>query len=166
MDCCGSKIKTAIDAPQTACGRCGKTGRAVLRQTVAHHVKSEKLFCVKTDEYKFCASPKCAVVYYTTSGEAFTVDDVREAVTAKTEGDERPLCYCFGFTEGFARQEIAQTGASSVPAQVSQFIKEKLCSCEVRNPSGVCCLGEINKTVKRLSSQTVMRANKEERSYV
>ncbi len=166
MDCCGSKIKTAINAPQTACGGCGETGRAVSRQTVAHHVKSAKLSCVNTDEYKFCASPKCAVVYYAPSGETFTIGDVRESVTAKTEGDERPLCYCFGFTEGFARREISQTGASSVPAQVSQFIKEKLCSCEIRNPSGVCCLGEIYKTVKRLSAQTVVRADKEEKSYV
>ncbi len=166
MDCCGSKIKTAIDAPQTACGHCGETGRAVSRQTIAHHVKSEKLSCVNRDEYKFCSSPKCAVVYYTASGESFTVDDVRESITAKTEGDERPLCYCFGFTEGFARQEIAQTGKSSVPAQVSQLIKEKLCSCEIRNPSGVCCLGEINKTVKLLSAQTVVGADKEDKSCV
>ncbi len=166
MDCCGSGIKTAIDAPQTACGHCGETGRAVSRQTVAHHVKSEKLSCVNRDEYKFCSSPKCAVVYYSTSGESFTVDDVRESITAKTEGNERPLCYCFGFTEGFARREIAQTGESSVSRQVSQFIKEKLCSCEIRNPSGVCCLGEINKTVKRLAAQVTTEENRRKKSYV
>ncbi len=81
------------------------------------------------------------------------IDDARELVTSKTTGDARPLCYCFGFTEGFARQEIARTGESSVSKQVSRFIKEKLCSCEIRNPSGVCCLGEINKILKRLAAE-------------
>jgi hypothetical protein len=37
-----------------------------------------------------------------------------------------------------------------VPKQVSQFIKEKLCACELRNPAGACCLGEINRAVKSL----------------
>jgi hypothetical protein len=28
-----------------------------------------------------------------------------------------------------------------------------MCACEVRNPAGVCCLGEVNRTAKRLSSE-------------
>jgi len=153
MDCCSSGVQMSKETPQNACNQCGETGRDVSRQTVVHHVKSEKLSSIGDDEYKFCSSPKCPVVYYTASGQTFTVDEVRELVTSKTNGDERPLCYCFGFTEGFARREIAQTGESSVFKQVSRFIKEKLCVCEIRNPSGVCCLGEINKTLKRLASQ-------------
>ncbi|HXH69297.1 MAG TPA: hypothetical protein VNI60_03010 [Pyrinomonadaceae bacterium] len=137
--------------PQNACGGCNKTGRGVARQTVVHHVKSEKLLCVENEEYKFCPSQNCPVVYYSSAGRVFTVEDVRELITTKASGDARPLCYCFGFTEGDVRKEIAQKGKSSVPVQVSQFIKEKLCVCEIRNPAGVCCLGEINRTVKNLS---------------
>lgn len=140
------------ETPQNACSGCGKIGRGVARQTVAHHVKGKKLSSVDNDEYKFCPSENCSVVYYSTAGRVFTVEDVRELVTAKASGDSRPVCYCFGFTEGFIREEIAQTGKSTVPAQVMQFIKEKLCVCEIRNPSGACCLGEINRTVKTLSS--------------
>ncbi len=154
MDCC-SGIQMTKETPQNACNGCGELGRIVARQTVVHHVKSEKLAEAKSDGYKFCPSESCSTVYYSESGEVFTVDDVRELVMSKTKGDSRPLCYCFGFTEGFARQEIAATGKSSVPEQVSQFIKERLCSCEVRNPSSVCCLGEINKTIKRLMNESV-----------
>ncbi len=150
MDCCSSSVQMTKEAPQNACNQCGETGRAVSRQTVMHHVKSEKLSSVGDEEYKFCSSPKCSVVYYAESGQAFGINDVRELVTSKTTGDARPLCYCFGFTEGFARREIAQTGESSVSRQVSRFIKEKLCVCEIRNPSGACCLGEVNKAVRRL----------------
>ena len=154
MDCCCSGVQSSKEIPQNACHGCGKIGRIVARQTVMHHVKSEKLVRVKSDEYKFCSSPKCPTVYYSVSGEVFTTGDVRELVTSKTSGNNRPLCYCFGFTEGFARQEIAKTGESSVPTQVTQFVKEKLCVCEIRNPSGACCLGEINRTVKKMLQES------------
>ncbi|MDQ3322197.1 MAG: hypothetical protein M3525_07185, partial [Acidobacteriota bacterium] len=143
-------VQMSKELPQNGCSDCGETGRAVSRQTVVHHIKSVKLSSIGDEEYKFCSAPKCTVVYYAASGQTFTVDDTREPVTSKTEGDARPLCYCFGFTEGFARQQIARTGESSVSGQVSRFIKEKLCSCEIRNPSGVCCLGEVNKVIGRL----------------
>ncbi len=99
MDCCSSGAKMSKEASQNDCHGCGETGRPVSRQTVVHHVKSEKLSLVGEEEYKFCSSPECAVVYYAASGQAFTVGEVREPVTSKTLGDERPLCYCFGFTE-------------------------------------------------------------------
>ena len=152
MDCCCSGAKMTKETAQNACSECGEVGRVVARQTVVHHVKSEKLSCVESGEYKFCPSENCSVVYYSTAGRVFNVEDVRELITAKTSGDARPVCYCFGFTEGFIRQEIEQTGISTVPAQITQFIKEKLCVCEVRNPAGACCLGEINRTVKTLTS--------------
>jgi len=136
---------------QNTCGDCGGVGRTVERRTVMHHVKSEKLFSVNNEGLQFCPTATCSVVYYSESGKTFTVGDVRELVTSKTAGDERPLCYCFGFTEGYVRSEITLTGRSSVKELVNQFIKERLCACEIRNPSGVCCLGEINRTVNRLS---------------
>ena len=153
MDCCCSGAKMTKETAQNSCAGCGGVGREVARQTVVHHVKSEKLLGIENSEYKFCPSENCPVVYYSTAGGVFNVDDVRELITAKTSGDARPVCYCFGFTEGFIRQEIEQTGKSTVPAQVTEFIKEKLCVCEVRNPAGACCLGEINRTVKTLTNR-------------
>lgn len=150
MDCCCSGVQMSKETPQNACKQCGEIGRAVSRQTVAHHVKSEKLSTVGDEVYKFCSSQNCAIVYYAASDQVFTVSEVRELITAKTTGDARPLCYCFGFNEGFARREIARTGENSVTELVSRFVKEKLCACEIRNPSGACCLGEVNKAVRRL----------------
>lgn len=121
------------------------------RLTVLHHVKNENLARVGDGEYKFCATPTCPVVYFAVLGDPFTVSDVRELVTIKASSDARPICYCFGFTEGDIREEIERTGQSSVPAQIGRLIKEKMCACEIRNPSGACCLGEINRVVKRLS---------------
>lgn len=152
LENCCSGLEMACDT-QTACFKCGETGRPVWRQTVVHHVKSIKLASVGNAEYKFCATKNCPVVYYADSGQEFTIEDVRELVTSKTEGDARPLCYCFGYTEGDVRKEIETTGKSTAAAQVSQFIKERFCACDTRNPSGVCCLGNINKAVKHLSEE-------------
>ena len=148
-DCC-SVPKPSPAASVALCAECGMKGRSVERRTVLHHVKGELLARVSDDDYRFCAAPACAVVYYGTRGAVFTVNDVRELITAKASGEVRPLCYCFGFTEGDIRKEIAQTKGTSIPSQIGQFIKEKMCACEIRNPSGACCLGEVNKTVKQL----------------
>jgi len=150
MDCCSNGAVKADESLLTACRICGEPGRIVAKQTVVHQVISEKLSSVGDAEYRFCGTAECDVVYYSVDGNVFTTDDVRELVTTKTQGDNRPLCYCFGFTEGNVRQEIVLKGETTIPAQVTQFIKEKLCACEIRNPSGSCCLGEINRTVRRI----------------
>ena len=159
MNCCADgAFETAAAAP-AACQMCGETGKIVARQTVVHHITAEKLSCVVDVEFRFCSSADCDVVFYSDHGIAFTVDDVREPITSKTSGDCRPLCYCFGFTEGNVRRELLLKGETTIPAQVTQFVKEKLCACEVRNPSGSCCLGEINRTVKRLCQATSQAAS-------
>jgi hypothetical protein len=136
-----------------SCSMCGTEGRPVERQTVLHHVKPEHLEHVGEDAFRFCADQQCPVVYHGDRRTRFTVDEVREPIGAKLSGDARPICYCFGFTEGDAREEIVHTGKSTIPATVSRLIKARMCACEVRNPSGACCLGEITRTVKRLSDE-------------
>ncbi|MBK8464325.1 MAG: hypothetical protein IPL32_00700 [Chloracidobacterium sp.] len=150
MDCCSTGAVKANELPLTACQICGEAGRIVAKQTVVHQVISEKLLFVGDAEYRFCGSADCDVVYYSVDGNVFNTDDLRELVTTKTKGDNRPLCYCFGFTEGNVRREIVLKGETTIPAQVTQFIKEKLCACEIRNPSGSCCLGEIKRTAQRV----------------
>ena len=161
-DCCaapGSTESCNIAVGQTdartdgSCSTCGTEGRPVERQTVLHHLKHEHLEHVGDEAFRFCAYQQCPVVYYGDRGTRFTVAEVRELVGAKMTGDARPICYCFGFTEGDARDEIVRTGTSNIPATVSGLIKAHMCACEVRNPSGACCLGEVTRTVKRLSDE-------------
>jgi CopZ-like zinc binding protein len=135
------------------CAECGTEGRPIDLQTILHHVKHEQLEPVNGKAYRFCSDPNCEIVYFADSGTCFTVNDLRELVTVKTTGDKRPICYCFGFNEGDARKEIELTGGSTIPSIVNRLIKAGMCACEIRNPSGACCLGEVNRTVKRLSDE-------------
>lgn len=68
------------------------------------------------------------------------------------------LCYCFGFDESHMREEIAQTGITTVPERISRLIRLGLCECDVRNPSGKCCLGEVNRTATRLRKEAIQQA--------
>ena len=84
-------------------------------------------------------------------GHSFTTDDLRVRVGVKESADPIPLCYCFGFDESHIRDEISKTGETTVPKRISTLILEGLCACESRNPSGACCLGDVNRAVKRLT---------------
>ena len=158
-NCCTSErsedncaVTTSDAHPASHCLDCGVEGRPIALQTILHHVKHEHLARVTGEAYRFCSDPKCAVVYFGEGGTRFTVDEVRELVSAKTTGDARPVCYCFGFKEGDVREEITREGTSKIPKQINDLVKTGMCACEVRNPAGVCCIGEVNRTVRRLSS--------------
>lgn len=137
------------------CAGCDTEGRPVERQTVLHHAKPYLLDRLSDESYRFCPDPICKVVYFGNSGMRVSVNDLREPVTVKTKGDARPICYCFGFIEGDVRSEIELTGRSAIPTTISRLIKQGMCACEVRNPSGACCLGEVKKVVERFTKSSL-----------
>ena len=76
--------------------------------------------------------------------------DVRVRVGLKERAEPVVLCCCFGFTEGMVREEIRKTGRCMIPQRIAVEIKAGHCACEVRNPQGSCCLGNVRSAVKRL----------------
>ena len=137
-----------------ACTSCQNQGRPVFRKTVLLMLKPDLLEHAMQGNYRFCSAPDCPVVYFhEESNRQFTIDDLRIRVGVKAEADPIPLCYCFGFDESHVREEIARTGDTTIPAIISRLIGEGLCACDTRNPSGMCCLGEVNSTVKTLRTQ-------------
>ena len=156
MDCCSTKSaknaaeSPAQDGPREACGACRAPGRPVGRKTVLLMLKPELLERAAEGEYRFCPDPDCRVVYFAGGGLSFSTADLRVRVGLKEKEDPVPLCYCFGFDERDVREEIAREGRSSVPERISALIKQGMCACPERNPSGACCLGEVNRAVKRL----------------
>lgn len=160
IDCC-TKEKAALDSNCKAdpvsevvperCRACGNQGTPVSRKTVLSMLKPELLEQALTGIFRFCATRECPTVYFEEQGgRVFTIDDLRVIVGVKANSDPIPLCFCFGFDECHLRDEISQTGSTSIPERISSLIREGLCACEARNPSGVCCLGEVNRTAKRL----------------
>jgi hypothetical protein len=115
-------------------------------------LEPERFDQVEESQYRFCSSPDCPVVYFSRE-HSFTTDDLRIRVGLKEKDGSIPLCYCFGFSEQAVREEIAAEGKTTIPQHITALIKERMCACEERNPSGSCCLGEVTKAVKRLMKE-------------
>jgi hypothetical protein len=142
------------DSLTSSCGNCLGQGRPVSRKTVMLMLKPDLLEQAMPGKFSFCSARDCPVVYFEDQGtRCFTVDDLRTRVGLKATEDPIALCYCFGFDESHMREQISQTGETTIPEKISRLIREGLCACDTRNPSGLCCLGEVNKTAKRLLSQ-------------
>ena len=81
-------------------------------------------------------------------------------VHAKHPGNDGiPVCYCFGYTEKSIRDEIEQTGASTATASITAEVKAGRCACEVRNPKGSCCLGDVARVERRIASELTLRTS-------
>jgi hypothetical protein len=102
--------------------------------------------------YRFCPDAECAVVYFDDAGNVFRKDDLRVPVWQKEPAGNRTICYCFGETESGIRAEIRHAGMSHAVQRVREHISAGRCGCEVRNPRGVCCLGDVTEAVKRMQS--------------
>ena len=164
MNCCPTEIKCEEPGAESIVVKlshspgllsypdCGAASRSVARRTILLMLKSSLLDRVSEGVWRFCARADCRVVYFAEDGDVvFTTDDLRVRVGSKEHDDPLPLCYCFGFDEADVREEIACTGESAIPQKISAMVKQGLCACETRNPSGACCLGEVIKTVTRLT---------------
>ena len=112
-------------------------------------VQPEFLETVTKPGFHFCRSTGCDVVYFHPDGDCLRKPDVRVRVGMKETEDPVPLCYCFGFTEAMAREEIRATGRCTIPQRISAEVKAGNCACEIRNPQGSCCLGNVSAAVKK-----------------
>jgi hypothetical protein len=99
-------------------------------------------------ERLFCPTPKCEVLYYGADGRFARKWDALVRVGVKETEDPVPLCYCFGFARSDIESELARTGGCTIPERITAEIRAGRCACEVKNPSGACCLAEVNKALK------------------
>ena len=47
-----------------------------------------------------------------------------------------------------AQDEITATGRSTIAERISAEVKAGNCACEVKNPSGKCCLGSVTRVTQ------------------
>jgi Zinc binding domain len=144
--CCSAACETDLD--MTLCRICGHRGQRLSRRTIENMLTPESLSRLETGDYFFDTSPDCEVVYFSNESHSyFSTRDMNVRVGIKETQDPIPLCYCFGHTLESVRAELKSTGRSTVAERISQEIGAGNCACEVKNPSGRCCLGEVNRAV-------------------
>ena len=119
-------------------------------QTVKALLTETALRRVGSIPHRFCTDASCDVVYFDLAGACYRTGDIRVPVWQKEPFGTRTVCYCFGESETSMRAEIAATGHSDAVERVRAHIAAGRCACEIRNPRGACCLGDLTAAVKRV----------------
>ncbi len=149
-DCCDP---TAAEPGARACPACGSRGAAVQLQTVKALLTESALRRVQLTHYRFCSNTACDVVYFGDAGDCFGTVDVRVPVWQKQMPGARHFCYCFGESETVIRHELVQSGQADVVNRIREHIAAERCACDIRNPRGACCLGDVMSAVKRIETE-------------
>lgn len=136
--CCTAKDKPDYPA-KAICPRNGQSYRRVARKTLLHHLSKPWQRDIPEQGYYFCDSSDCEVVYFGEDTRTFTQTDLRTPVGQKSQQPERTLCYCFDVT----LQDIVDN--TSARNYVIDQTRGGTCDCEIRNPSGRCCLRDFPK---------------------
>ena len=133
------------------CPTNGKLGKPVDTLTLKA-LLGVSLTEVRETKYRFCPDASCPTVYYSEDGlQQFAESDLREQVYQKhPEGDNVFICYCFLYTIGSIRKDITELEPPVIPAAINAGVKAGKCACDIRNPQGSCCLGNVNNLVKSI----------------
>lgn len=131
-----------MSRPVTPCPQCGMDGASVDRITLKALLTPDGLRRGIPAQPRFCANADCPIVYFDSDGEAtFTEAELTVRVFAKHADDPGTLvCYCF--TVDVATMRDASKARSSRES-IAREVEAGRCACEVRNPRGGCCLGDL-----------------------
>lgn len=134
------------------CPVCGVKGKPVQGQTVKA-LLSVSLREVKGVEYLFCRTQDCPVVYFSHDGEQiFRIEQIRERVYQKEpESDDVLVCYCFRHTVRDIRA-VSSESRKAILEDINKGINVGQCACDLRNPQGSCCLGNVRGLIKRVDA--------------
>ncbi|WP_281400904.1 putative iron-sulfur cluster-binding metallochaperone [sulfur-oxidizing endosymbiont of Gigantopelta aegis] len=118
-----------------------KSYSLVSKTTIKHHIKSPWNLPEGEQGYYFCSDPNCDVVYFSQDDFIIHSNQLRTEVGIKVKSRQKTLCYCFG---------IDYTQATNEP-ELKKFVidqtRSNACACNIRHPSGKCCLKDFN-TIK------------------
>lgn len=138
-DCCNTDSSTGYPK-KAVCPVNGQAYQHVERKTLLHHLQKPWLIDLPEQGYYFCDSPDCDVVYFGQDKTTFTQAELRTAVGQKSLNDNRTLCYCFDVN----LDDVTKRLGAARNFVISQT-RDGSCDCEIRNPSGRCCLKDFPK---------------------
>jgi hypothetical protein len=147
-DCCAPSFESSGDR----CPVSDRRGVPVSALTVKALLTDLALCRFEPAAFRFCPDPHCRVVYFDAVGRCFLTTEIRVSVWQKEPFGERSICYCFAESEASIRREIGASGRSMAVERVRGHIDAGRCACELRNPRGACCLGDLIAAVRRVAS--------------
>ena len=151
-ECC---LIQQTPAPAKAICQASQTSSPKInRRTLEHLMKPEAVNKIQEGQYYYCDDPTCDVVYFSEQALPYFIkDDLTVKVFHKDTGDDVNVCYCFDWTRGRIKEQIRSTGKSTASLEIAQLVRDQICTCDITNPKGRCCLGDINGFVKEAMQQ-------------
>ena len=131
------------------CPRCSELAiecigpQTVPKITLTSLVKPQYQGDIPTGRPFFCPQWECETVYFDTEGHQIKKDQLSVRVWQKEEAGDIPVCYCFDFSAKAIMEDVRRNTPPSIPLTIREKIKAGLCTCEIKNPMGRCCLGDV-----------------------
>ena len=123
------------EAEALPCPGCGEVGVTVKCRTVAA-VTSASL--PPHQGLRLCRTKSCPLAYYGDAGARIPASSL--ALLPLFKGGD-VVCFCFLRRAS----EMVDGGRERVLDEIAARVRAGDCSCDLRNPSGKCCLGEIRR---------------------
>ena len=135
------------------CPICRQKGKRVQLITLKALIRPSALETIDPEKsYAFCINPSCDVVYFS-DVQTFETNKIKVPVFQIDDALDVPVCYCFGWTRERLKQAV-QENRQPVD-KIREQIRANRCGCEVNNPQGSCCLGNVTTFI-----QTLIRATR------
>ncbi len=140
---CCNHTDEAERLKKKTCPNCGSSCLSVPAATVAKHIKKPWLQKPQffQQSWYFCRHRRCETIYFSHHNRQISQIELRTpiAIKATDKSPDALLCFCYG---------IKIQDFQSKPQLLRQFIIEQTqsgnCACEHFNPSGQCCLKELD----------------------
>lgn len=139
-DCCISSHESKSKTQKRECPACHQVALNVTKRTILQHIKKVWCYEFSDNQYFFCRTEDCDVVYFSEKDETINKAGIRTLIGIKEQDDNALICYCFGVNKA-----VASTDKRAKDFVVEQA-KESTCTCETNNPSGRCCLKDFPKS--------------------
>jgi hypothetical protein len=133
--CSGDCSKTAAQA----CPECDVACKSVEMRTLYHQVSFPENQKITPGHYFFCSTKECPVGYFSTTGIIIPKRQLRSYL----EIQQDKLCYCFDIDAASYLSALSANKSEAIKGFVIQRTKSGECACQIRNPSGLCCLAQF-----------------------
>lgn len=145
-DCCSNQSPKIV---AKVCPKCGISCKNVEHKTLFHQVKFPENQAAFQEKYYFCPTKECSVGYFSSTDDII----LKQSLRTYQEIEEDKLCYCFDINTEQYLSALKANNAETIKNFVFQKTKSGVCACEIKNPSGQCCLTKF----KMLEKNTVSR---------
>ncbi|VAX00874.1 hypothetical protein MNBD_GAMMA22-939 [hydrothermal vent metagenome] len=144
-DCCSPKL-TTTKHQKLSCPLCHVKCKLVTKKTVLLHLVFPLNLDTPSENFYHCSNSECDTIYFLENGTSYNISQVRD----KLEIQQGWLCYCFDISKQQYQHALDTGTASEIKDFVIKQTQSHLCACDIRNPSGKCCLAEFKKMENNL----------------